>query len=263
MLTSRDAASQSAANARTATRYIDNGAALPIGARHRTLMFVAPAASVSNALRAAIECEFRSLQLHVADNLDDACSDMATDVDLILVDRGFVLQLAQQRAELHDWHDGAPIAVLGSAGWEQDQRLLSLIEMGLINGIVPVNCSLDILLSIIRILLTGGEYMPAVLLRGQRAQPVKHCAKHQGDGLMNELTARELQILEHVAKGSQNKIIANNLGLSEHTVKIHIHNIINKLRVHNRTEAAAVYFARQNGAGSADGAGVLRPEQQD
>lgn len=42
--------------------------------------------------------------------------------------------------------------------------------------------------------------------------------------------------------GNQNKIIAAALGLSEHTVKIHIHNIITKLGVHNRTEVVALYF---------------------
>lgn len=59
---------------------------------------------------------------------------------------------------------------------------------------------------------------------------------------MNELTARELEVLAKVAQGHQNKIIAFDLGLSEHTIKIHIHNIIQKLGVHNRTQAAAKYF---------------------
>ena len=60
--------------------------------------------------------------------------------------------------------------------------------------------------------------------------------------MMDGLTEREVEILGMVAQGNQNKIIAFNLGLSEHTVKIHIHNVIQKLGVHNRTEAAAQYF---------------------
>lgn len=63
---------------------------------------------------------------------------------------------------------------------------------------------------------------------------------------MDELTVRELEVLAMVARGHQNKIIAADLGLSEHTVKIHIHNIIRKLGVHNRTEAAAIYFEYVN-----------------
>lgn len=65
---------------------------------------------------------------------------------------------------------------------------------------------------------------------------------------MLDLTVRELGILSRVARGQQNKIIAADLGLSEHTVKLHIHNIITKLGVHNRTEAAVLYLERSNGA---------------
>jgi DNA-binding NarL/FixJ family response regulator len=54
-----------------------------------------------------------------------------------------------------------------------------------------------------------------------------------------ELTARERQILGMVSHGLQNKLIAAECGLSEHTVKIHLHHIMRKLGVHNRTEAAA------------------------
>jgi DNA-binding NarL/FixJ family response regulator len=53
-----------------------------------------------------------------------------------------------------------------------------------------------------------------------------------------DLTSREIQVLEMAADGLQNKAIAADLGLSEHTVKVHLHNIISKLCVHNRIEAA-------------------------
>jgi DNA-binding NarL/FixJ family response regulator len=44
-----------------------------------------------------------------------------------------------------------------------------------------------------------------------------------------------------MSDGLQNKIIAVKMELSEHTVKVHVHNIIRKLKVHNRTQAAAVF----------------------
>ncbi len=53
-------------------------------------------------------------------------------------------------------------------------------------------------------------------------------------------------MLHLAAKGGQrNKVIANALGVSEHTVKLHIHHIIAKLGVANRTEAANRYMAAQ------------------
>jgi hypothetical protein len=48
------------------------------------------------------------------------------------------------------------------------------------------------------------------------------------------------------SRQGQNKIIAAALGLSEHTVKIHIHNIITKLGMHNRTEVVALYFEQKS-----------------
>jgi two-component system nitrate/nitrite response regulator NarL len=56
--------------------------------------------------------------------------------------------------------------------------------------------------------------------------------------LVDELTERERQILERVAEGDSNKEIAAQFGLSEKTVKHHITNILQKLQVRNRVEAA-------------------------
>jgi DNA-binding NarL/FixJ family response regulator len=55
---------------------------------------------------------------------------------------------------------------------------------------------------------------------------------------LDELTERERQILERVAAGDSNKEIAAQLHLSEKTVKHHMTNILQKLQVRNRVEAA-------------------------
>lgn len=55
---------------------------------------------------------------------------------------------------------------------------------------------------------------------------------------LSELTDRERQILERVAAGDSNKEIAAQLHLSEKTVKHHMTNILQKLQVRNRVEAA-------------------------
>jgi DNA-binding NarL/FixJ family response regulator len=59
-----------------------------------------------------------------------------------------------------------------------------------------------------------------------------------------ELTLREIDVLELVAEGKTNKEIASALVISENTVKIHLHNILEKLHLHNRIQAA-VYAVRQ------------------
>jgi DNA-binding NarL/FixJ family response regulator len=65
----------------------------------------------------------------------------------------------------------------------------------------------------------------------------RHLADHVS---LSDLTARELEVLQHVMKGSSNKEIATALDLSEHTVNIHVKNILGKLGASGRTEAVAL-----------------------
>lgn len=58
------------------------------------------------------------------------------------------------------------------------------------------------------------------------------------EGPLDELTGRERQILELLATGRSNKEIANSLTLAEKTVKHYVTNILEKLQVRNRVEAA-------------------------
>jgi DNA-binding NarL/FixJ family response regulator len=55
--------------------------------------------------------------------------------------------------------------------------------------------------------------------------------------LIEELTARELEVLRLLAEGLPNKTIAQRLDISEHTVKFHVNAILGKLGVASRTEA--------------------------
>lgn len=59
------------------------------------------------------------------------------------------------------------------------------------------------------------------------------------------LTAREEQILGRVAAGHSNKTIARTLGLSPHTIKRHVANILAKLGVGSRIQAAAWLYERE------------------
>jgi DNA-binding NarL/FixJ family response regulator len=58
------------------------------------------------------------------------------------------------------------------------------------------------------------------------------------------LTPREREVLVQLARGRPNKVIARELGVSERTVKAHVHNILGKLGLTDRTQAA-VYAVRR------------------
>lgn len=59
------------------------------------------------------------------------------------------------------------------------------------------------------------------------------------------LTTRELEVLGFVARGAQNREIARELFISENTVKNHVRNILDKLQMHSRVEAA-MFAVRSN-----------------
>lgn len=61
---------------------------------------------------------------------------------------------------------------------------------------------------------------------------------------LDTLTARELEVLKELAQGKDNKSIAKDLGLSDQTVKVHVSNILSKLYLGDRTQAA-IYALKQ------------------
>lgn len=63
-----------------------------------------------------------------------------------------------------------------------------------------------------------------------------------GHPFQEKLSPREQEVLEHLTKGQTNKEIASSLGISENTVKNHLKNILEKLHLKNRVEAAAYAF---------------------
>jgi DNA-binding NarL/FixJ family response regulator len=62
------------------------------------------------------------------------------------------------------------------------------------------------------------------------------------NGLEDELTRRELEVLRMLAEGETNAGIARRLIVSEDTVKTHVKHILRKLGVRNRSQAVSRYF---------------------
>ena len=79
---------------------------------------------------------------------------------------------------------------------------------------------------------------------GHRRIP-QEVASEMAQHAMDEwMTARELEVLENVAKGKSNKIIADELMISEHTVKGHLKSILSKLNASDRTHAVTIAIKR-------------------
>lgn len=93
---------------------------------------------------------------------------------------------------------------------------------------------------------TGDKLIPALraVAAGQKWIPKEIATRLASRNLFEELTPRELQVLQQMAKGLANKEIGDVLKITEHTVKDHLKNILGKLRVADRTEAVTVALQR-------------------
>jgi DNA-binding NarL/FixJ family response regulator len=80
--------------------------------------------------------------------------------------------------------------------------------------------------------------------RGERVIPVAVAVRLAEYPERSELTEREIEILQLVARGLSNKQAARAIGRMDETVKIHLKNIFAKLDVADRTEAVTVALAR-------------------
>lgn len=236
---------------------------LPDANAARTLLFICRPWTISTAMMAAIESEFPWLSVKTASDLQSAAAAFDGSVQLVLADIAFAPALHRHWAALTRFHRNVGLAFMGS----DDEIALGDLEARdseIIHGIVPFNVNLDVFLSALRIILRGGRYFPPTsrlrkrvpLDKAKDLSETEVGAQNAGNSptrMIDRLTKREKEILARIAMGNQNKIIAAALGLSEHTVKIHIHNIITKLGVHNRTEVVALYFehGRKETAGNA------------
>ena len=93
---------------------------------------------------------------------------------------------------------------------------------------------------------TEDKLLPAIraVAAGKRWIPEEVAKRLESRQLFEELTPRELLILNEVVKGLANKQIADVLSISENTVKWHLKNILAKLCVSDRAEAVAVAIQR-------------------
>jgi DNA-binding NarL/FixJ family response regulator len=91
----------------------------------------------------------------------------------------------------------------------------------------------DELLKAIHAVHAGQTYLPAAVAASLVAQLPRP-----------DLSAREVQVLELIVRGLANKQIAYTLNIAEHTVKNHVKNILSKLGVQDRTQAATAAIQR-------------------
>jgi len=130
------------------------------------------------------------------------------------------------------------IAIVILTASEADVDLRQAIQLG-VSGYLSKNLDATELFD----LLEGIEIGEPAITRTMAARLMKCMVAGNRTGedecLLPELTDREVDVLRWVIRGHSNPQIAENLYISVNTVKVHLRNIMEKLQVKNRAEAAA------------------------
>jgi len=141
--------------------------------------------------------------------------------------------LKHQTAGLRDAHPNLPIVmVLDEDDMAAGQQ--TALTLGL-QGFIPLLSSPEVAFAALRLVMVGGRYYPP--FTAAAAPFALKIAPSQTD-LQLDLTPRERAVFVLLSEGLPNKLIARRLGMAVSTVKIHVHHILEKLKVQNRTEVA-------------------------
>lgn len=117
-----------------------------------------------------------------------------------------------------------------------DEQLIRAIRNG-VRGYVQKNHSLSTLMASIRAMERGEAVIPPIQV-GCLLEEINRLSSAINPDVIELLTPREIEVLRELSRGSSNREIANNLDIAENTVKVHVHNILEKLNLRNRRQAA-------------------------
>lgn len=146
----------------------------------------------------------------------------------------------QATREIVQQNPGARILVLTSFG--DDQRVLQSIQAGAMGYLLKDSSPEELVEAVRKVCRHQAVMQPELLIKLMKSY-------HPADGERTEggqhLTEREIEVLRVVVLGWSNQEIARRLNISERTVTKHISNILAKLHLENRTQAA--YYAIRQG----------------
>jgi DNA-binding NarL/FixJ family response regulator len=143
--------------------------------------------------------------------------------------------------------DGAP-RVLVLTTFDRDEYVYEALRAGA-SAFLLKDAPEHQLLAAIRVVADGGSLFSPSITRRLIEQFAARGRVEPPPGELEELTARELEVLRLVARGLSNAEISSQLVVSEHTTKTHVASILQKLGLRNRVQAVVLAYE----------SGVVRP----
>ena len=172
-----------------------------------------------------------------SDGLSGIKTVRQTDPDIVLLDLDMpVMNGRETLAQILSVRPNQCVVMLTVS--EDGEDLLECMRLGA-HGFLLKNINADFLTESIRNAAEGNNvFSPEMMANMVQSliRPAK--AKQEEDRRLEELSSRELEVLGYLAAGHSNKIIARSLDLAESTVKVYVQNILRKLELTSRVQAA-------------------------
>jgi DNA-binding NarL/FixJ family response regulator len=209
-------------------------------------------------------------------NYPHECNSNSAQLLLVGLDPRFDCGLAQLDDMFRTLREGGATTPIGIYLHTDDPLAVASLARFDVAGILSPSSGLDLVIAAVRLMAVGGTFLPSEILRAGAEVDAGFLAPELAPEAISEdcsamtparanqisfndstgciavsipsqmditpsksmLTIREEEVLKSLRAGRQNKIIAHELGISESTVKVHLRNIMKKLKVSNRTQAA-------------------------
>jgi two-component system, NarL family, nitrate/nitrite response regulator NarL len=130
-------------------------------------------------------------------------------------------------------HPGTKVLVLSGAA--DSQMLSEAMDIG-VAGFMPKDQSVDQIIDALDVIAAGGAVFDAGLHRGLASSPRGQRSMHP----LDRLSPREREILARIVDGQSTKQMAHAMSITTGTAGVYVRNVLSKLGVHSRLQAAAL-----------------------
>ncbi|HAF70125.1 MAG: NarL family two-component response regulator [Acetothermia bacterium 64_32] len=188
---------------------------------------------VRKGIRALLETEPGIRVVGEAEDGEDALHKaLALRPDVILMD--LVMPKLDGVKATHEVRERLPTAkVLVLTSFAEDRRIRAAIEAGALGYLLKDSSPQDLVRAIREVARGGSALHPKVAQR-----LIRQLQGPREESVREGLTERETRVLELIAQGLSNREVARELSISEPTVRTHVSNILRKLHLKSRTQAA-------------------------
>lgn len=201
---------------------------------------------ITDALSAAL------LSLRIFDSVEKESSLAAAQLrlkdagsyDLVMLD--LHLTDADGIEAMQSLREGFPsVPVIIFSADDSSATITTAFEHG-VQGFIPKSAPMTVVVNAIRIVLSGGNYIPpqAIRMLGFEARSLPANPNPEGT-LLPSLSPRQREVMHYVLQGLPNKVIGKRLGMADGTVKTHLNTVYRVFAVNSR--AQLILKARESG----------------